>query len=102
MRAFVQEIKTHPWKLLKRTDQKDVKWSWLLLFCDEEAPSSVSRFVEDFGNKDVGIGIIDVSTGRLITSKNQLGRSLGRQMRLNQLIRDLNRHSRERMNVAAG
>ncbi len=26
MRSFVQEIKTHPWKLLKRTDQKDVKW----------------------------------------------------------------------------
>lgn len=83
-------------------DQKDVKWSWLLLFSDVEAPTSVSRFVEDFSNKDVGIGVIDVSTGRLITSKNQLGRSLGRQMRLNQLIRDMNRRGRGRVTVGAG
>ncbi|MBI4114992.1 MAG: MCE family protein [Candidatus Omnitrophica bacterium] len=26
MRAFVQEIKTHPWRLLKREDKKDKKW----------------------------------------------------------------------------
>ncbi len=83
-------------------DQKNVKWSWLLLFDDREPPASVARFVEDFGNKDVGIGIIDVSTGRLITSKNQLGLSLGKQMRLNQLIRDLNRRGRGPMTVAAG
>ncbi len=83
-------------------DQKNVKWSWLLLFDDGEPPASVARFVEDFGNKDVGIGIIDVSTGRLITSKNQLGLSLGKQMRLNQLIRDLNRHGRGAITVAAG
>lgn len=26
LRAFVKEIKTHPWRLLKRDDQKDKKW----------------------------------------------------------------------------
>lgn len=83
-------------------DQKNITWSWLLLFSDEEPSSGVIRAIEDFGNKDVGVGCIDVSTGRLITSKNQLGRSLGGQMRLNQLIRDLNRRSGGRVSLRAG
>ena len=70
-------------------DQKNIKWSWLLLFSDQEPPELVSRFVQDFGNRDVGIGCIDVSTGRIVTSRNQLGKSLANQMRLNKLIRDL-------------
>ena len=70
-------------------DQKDIKWSWLLLFCDQEPSTSVSRLIETFGNKDVGIGCIDVATGTLVTSPNQLGRSLSRQMRFHHLMRDL-------------
>ncbi len=70
-------------------DQKNIKWSWLLLFSDQEPSELVSRFVQDFGNKDVGVGCIDVSTGRIVTSRNQLGRSLANQMRLNKLIRDI-------------
>ena len=75
-------------------DQKNIKWSWLLLFCNQELPSSLARVIEEFGNKDVGIGCIDVGTGKLITSPNQLGRSLARQMRLQHLIRDLRRRTR--------
>jgi hypothetical protein len=77
-------------------DEKNIKWSWLVLVCDEEPPPSVSSLIEEFGNKDIGIGCIDVNTGRLITSSNQLGRSLSRQMRLHHLIRDLNRSRRWR------
>lgn len=72
-------------------DEKNIKWSWLLLFSDEEPPSSVLAFVESFGNRDIGIGCIDTSTGRIVISKNQLGVSLARQMRLNRLVRDLNK-----------
>lgn len=75
-------------------DQKNIKWSWLLLFCNQELPSSLSRVIVEFGNKDVGIGCIDVGTGKLITSPNQLGRSLARQMRMQHLIRDLRRRTR--------
>jgi hypothetical protein len=72
-------------------DQKNIKWSWLLLFCTQEPPDSVVRAVQEFGNQDIGLGCIDISTGKLVVSRNQLGRSLGNQMRLNRLIRDLNR-----------
>lgn len=80
-------------------DERNIKWSWLLLFSNEEPPSSVARFIEDFGNRDVGIGCIDISTGRIVTSKNQLGVSLAKQMRLNRLIRDLNKRRARRESI---
>jgi len=72
-------------------DQKDIKWSWLLLFGDESAPESVSNLIGQFGNKDVGLGHVNISTGETRTSPNQLGRSMTNQMRLKSLVRDLRR-----------
>jgi hypothetical protein len=90
--------KSHVMRLIRlietQRDQKDIKWSWLLLFSDQEPPELVNRFVEDFGNKDIGVGCIDVSTGKVVTSRNQLGRSLTNQMRLNKLIKDLRKRKR--------
>jgi hypothetical protein len=75
-------------------DQKNIKWSWLLLFSDQEPGTSASRLIETFGNRDVGIGCIDVATGRIITSPNQLGKSLSNQMRFHRLMRDLSKRKR--------
>lgn len=72
-------------------DQRDVKWSWLLLFGDEEPPDSVSRIIRDFRNRDIGLGYIDTITGEMSTSPNQLGRSMSNQMNLKSLMRDLRR-----------
>jgi len=70
-------------------DQKDIKWSWLLLLGDGEPPELAGRLIKEFGNKDVGIGYVNILTGEMLTSANQLGRSMFNQMRLNHLIRDL-------------
>lgn len=72
-------------------DQKNIKWSWLLLLGDDSAPSSVSRMIDEFGNRDIGIGYVNVLSGEIIVSPNQLGRSMVNQMRLNRLIHDLQR-----------
>lgn len=70
-------------------DQKNIKWSWLLLFTRDQPPTAVVQTIEQFGNKDIGIGCVDIGTGRMTASRNQLGVSLGRQMRMNRLIQDL-------------
>jgi hypothetical protein len=70
-------------------DQKDIKWSWLLLLGDESAPESVKRFIDEFGNREVGLSYLNIATGEIRTSPNQLGRSMANQMRLNRLIHDL-------------
>ena len=72
-------------------DQKNIKWSWLLLLAENDPPSSTASLIEQFGNQDIGIGCINIVTGRVITSPNQLGRSLTGQMRMNRLIQDIRR-----------
>jgi hypothetical protein len=72
-------------------EEKNIKWSWLLLFTNDEPPESIVRAIEGFTNEDIGIGCIDIGTGRLVNSRNQLGRSLRGQMHFNHLIRDLRR-----------
>ena len=74
-------------------DRKNIKWSWLLLFHNQELPPSLTRVIEEFGEKDLGLGSIDVGAGKLTTSSNQLGRSLARQMRMQHLMKDLRRRS---------
>jgi hypothetical protein len=72
-------------------DQKDIKWSWLILIGDEPAPESANNVILQFGNKDIGLGYINILTGETSTSPNQLGRSMANQMRLSRLTRDLRR-----------
>ena len=70
-------------------DQKDIKWSWLLLFSEDDPNLSTAKLIEEFGNRDIGLGFINMISGNTITSPNQLGRSLKKQMRMNRLIHDI-------------
>jgi len=72
-------------------DQKDIKWSWLLLLSDEPAPDSVNKIISEFRNRDIGLGYVNIINGEMITSPNQLGRSMANHMKLNRLTSDLRR-----------
>ncbi len=72
-------------------DQKNIKWSWLLLVGDDALPGQSTRLIEEFSAKDLGIGFVNLMTGNLIVSRNQLGRSLANQMHMGRLVRDLRR-----------
>jgi hypothetical protein len=71
--------------------QNEIKWSWLLALGYRNPSETLVRLVEGFQNRSIGVGYIDVSTGKILTSKNQLGRSMANQMGLNHLVRDLRR-----------
>jgi hypothetical protein len=87
--------KEHVMRLLRiietQRDEKNIKWSWLLLLGDEPAPQSAAKLILQFGNKDIGLGYINTLTGETSTSPNQLGHSMTNQMRLNRLTSDLRR-----------
>jgi hypothetical protein len=72
-------------------DQKNIKWSWLLLLSDEPPSDSLNNLISQFGNREVGLGYVNISTGQMSTSPNQLGHSMANQMRLNRLVSDLQR-----------
>jgi hypothetical protein len=85
--------KEHVMRLLRIVetfrDQKDIKWSWLLLLSEEPVPESVNKLIGQFGNREIGLGYINILTGEMSTSPNQLGHAMANQMRLNRLIADL-------------
>jgi hypothetical protein len=87
--------KEHVMRLLRiietQRDQKDIKWSWLLLLGDEPAPDSANKLIVQFGNREIGLGYVNTLTGETSTSPNQLGRSMANQMRLNRLSADIRR-----------
>ena len=85
----------HVMRLLRivetQRDQKDIRWSWLLLLSNEPPPDSVNRLIGQFGNRDIGLGYLNTSTGEMSASPNQLGSSMANQMRLKRLVSDLRR-----------
>jgi hypothetical protein len=87
--------KEHVMRLLRivetQRDQKDIKWSWLLLLSNEPPPDSVNKLISEFGNRDIGLGCVNTVTGEMSTSPNQLGASMANQMRLKRLVSDLRR-----------
>lgn len=72
-------------------ERHDMKWAWLVLFFENDAPSEVQSSIEGYDRADVGIGSISVSSGAITVSNNILGRSLLRQMRLHKLLSELER-----------
>jgi hypothetical protein len=87
--------KEHVMRLLRivetQREQKDIRWSWLLLLSNEPPPDSVNKLISQFGNRDIGLGYVNTSTGEMSTSPNQLGASMANQMRLKRLVSDLRR-----------
>jgi hypothetical protein len=70
-------------------DKENIKWSWLVLLGEDDPPENVIKLVNEFGNKDVGIAFVNIRSGSVIASPNQLGRSMLNQMRLKHLVRDM-------------
>jgi len=87
--------KDHVMRLLRvietQRDQKDIKWSWLLLLGDERVPDSANRLITEFGNREIGLCYVNTVNGETVTSPNQLGRSMANQMRMNRIVSDLRR-----------
>ena len=71
--------------------ENDLKWAWLVLFADEDLPTNVQNLVERFDINEVGIGVLNANSGKLLHSNNLVGRSLKRYMRVDRLVRRLAR-----------
>ena len=66
--------------------EKDLKWAWLMLFADDDLPTSVEKLIEKFDINEVGIGIASIKSWKLVHSNNLVGKSLKRYMRLDKLV----------------
>lgn len=76
-----------------KTDQerRDLKMAWLVLFIEGHPPRGVANLIETYDGDGLGIGSVNVNSGELLISRNLLGSSLLKQMRLHRLVSELER-----------
>ena len=84
-------------KLRKRLDavlslskREELKWAWIIVFSSRDIPTQVVSFVSRYDNKEIGLAVASTSSSQVVLSANQLGRSIGKQLRLRRTLERLN------------
>lgn len=68
-------------------EKENFHWSWLIFFSDREIPSSVFSFVTRYDKKEIGLGVASSSSGQIVASNNQLGKSIRGQLGLRKTVK---------------
>jgi hypothetical protein len=68
------------------SEKENYHWSWLIFFSDREIPASVFSFVTRYDKKEVGLGVASSSSGQVVVSNNQVGKSIRGQLGLRKVM----------------
>jgi hypothetical protein len=64
------------------TKDEDLKWAWLVFFSNRDLPPPIVSFIARYDKKELGLAAASTSSGQIVLSNNQVGRSIGRQLKL--------------------
>lgn len=67
--------------------EEGLQWAWLIVFLSKELPAQVVSFVTRYDRRELGLALASTSSGQVVTSYNQIGRSIGKQLRLGKLLK---------------
>ncbi len=67
-------------------DKKGLKWAWLIFLTANKLSGPVVSFVQRYDKRELGLAAGSVSSGQVVFSNNQLGRSLRNRIGLKKLI----------------
>jgi hypothetical protein len=81
--------------LKKEMEDRNVKWVWLVLLFEGDPPERISSLVQEYSEKEIGIGCVDVYSGAVVVSKNVLGSSLVKHLGLQHLVSKYERKDRK-------
>lgn len=70
--------------------EDELQWAWLIVFSDTELTPHVISFVSRYERRELGLGIASTESGQMVFSNNQIGRSIGKHLKLRKLIRSSN------------
>ncbi len=73
--------------VLRMMEEEDFHWSWLIIFSSPELPTPIVSFVSRYDRRELGLAIASTSTGHIVVSNNQIGRSIRKRMGLEKLLR---------------
>jgi hypothetical protein len=65
---------------------EDLKWAWLVFFSDRDLPPPIVSFISRYDKKELGLVAASTSSRQVVLSNNQVGRSIGKQLKLGKTI----------------
>jgi hypothetical protein len=67
-------------------ETRNLKWAWLVLLFEGDAPDRISSLVQEYHQDEIGIGCVNAYSGAVLVSNNVLGKSLLKHLRLRRLV----------------
>jgi len=66
--------------------QAELKWAWLIVFVNSPVPAWAVSLVSRYDRQELGLSLASTTTGQVVVSANQIGRSIRKQLGLNKLM----------------
>lgn len=70
----------------KISEREGFHWAWLIILSDRNVSPGVQSYVSHYDKKELGVGVGSTSSGQMVLSNNQIGKSIGGQLRLNKAL----------------
>src|SRR5438309_9962234 len=66
--------------------KEELKWAWLIVFLNSTVPAWGVSLVSRYDRQELGLSLASTTTGQVVVSANQIGRSIRKQLGLNRLM----------------
>jgi hypothetical protein len=70
----------------KISEREGLHWAWLVLLSDRNVAPAVLSYVSRYDKKELGVAVGSTSSGQIVLSDNQIGKSIGKQLGLNKAL----------------
>src|SRR6266568_4260618 len=75
------------------TNEDELQWAWLVVLSDRALSPQIVSFVSRYDKKELGLAAASTSSKQIVLSNNQVGRSIGKQLKLRRAL-EPNKHWR--------
>ena len=75
------------------TNEDELQWAWLVVLSDRALSPQIVSFVSRYDKKELGLAAASTSSKQIVLSNNQVGRSIGKQLKLRKAL-EPNKHWR--------
>ena len=70
----------------KVTDRDELKWAWLVVLSNRALSPQIVSFVSRYDRRELGLAVASTISRQIVLSNNQVGRSIGKQLKLRKAL----------------
>ncbi len=68
------------------TNDEELQWAWLIVLSEREMQPYVVSFVSRYDKKELGLAAASTTSGQIVVSNNQIGRSIEKHLNLRKAL----------------